>query len=421
MNITKTIICCFLFFGITATSNAQLWKKLKKKAQDKIEQKIEEKVDKETDKVIDKTFDGKKEKTAPKIIQSTEVPKFVAGSGILKLYNHGFEYITEDIAVSVYGKFNKNNLSNAVKKYNSDKIIAPVDAFPNGYALAFNGSGYLNTKEGQITIHHADSTKVVFSLKGTWNTTDGDKTVAGSYINLNVSEIVDKRFKNNNDFVYKKKSNTSNSNTNTNPTSINNNSNTINTDITIPSTFSFNSSLEVKMTSNDGSTANLEFLLGSYDNIYAMSIASTEMGEGGKIYNVVTPKSVTMFMDVGGMKIKKTVAQDQASPVSFDDKMPANSEDLKKTGATKSILGYTCYEYKYANEKNAISVWATKNFPANHKNITMLGMGRAGVVDGFVLEIDYKADNESAKMKVVKFNKNKNVTINTSEYKSMGF
>ena len=160
MKITKILFCCLFFFGITATSNAQFWKKLKKK----VEQKVEEKIDKETDKVIDNTLNGKKKKEEPKIVQSTKMPKLTGSLGVLKLYNHGFEYVTEDIAISVYGKFDKNNLSNAVKTYNSDKIIAPVDAFPEGYALAFNGAGYLNTKQGQVIIHHADSTKVVFSL-----------------------------------------------------------------------------------------------------------------------------------------------------------------------------------------------------------------------------------------------------------------
>jgi hypothetical protein len=51
----------------------------------------------------------------------------------------------------------------------------------------------------------------------------------------------------------------------------------------------------------------------------------------------------------------------------------------------------------------------------------MLGIGKIGVVEGFVLEVDYKNGNETANMKVVKYNRNKNVTINTNEYKSMGF
>ena len=62
----KKILCCVLFFGIVATSNAQLWKKLKKKAQEKIskaEDKLLDKLDKKTDKVIDSTLNGKSKNT----------------------------------------------------------------------------------------------------------------------------------------------------------------------------------------------------------------------------------------------------------------------------------------------------------------------------------------------------------------------
>ena len=419
MKTIKIALICLFLFGINNSTNAQFWKKLKKKVQDKVEKKIEDKIDKETDKAIDKTLDGKKEKKKkePKIIQSNELPKFVGGTGILKLYNHGYEYVTKDVGVSVYGKFTKSNLSNSVKTYNQDRVIKPVDAYPEGYALAFNGGGYLNPKEGQIIIHHADSTKVVFSVKGTWSTIDGDKLVNGSYISLNVSEIVDKRIVEKSSKKIIKNKNTSSDKYSNN--TFNNNSNKTST--AIPNSFSFTSSLEVKMTTNDGSSADMEFLLGNYSNIYAMSIASKEMGEGGKVYNVVTPKNITMFISVSGMKMKKTVPQNQFSQTNFSDKVPTNPDHLKKTGATKSILGFTCYEYKYTNEGGYVSVWATKNFPANATNITMLGMREGGPIEGFVLEIDMKSKNETANMKAVKYNRNKNVTINTNEYKSMGF
>lgn len=414
MKTTKTILCCLLFFGVTATSNAQFWKKLKKK----VEQKVEEKIDKETDKAIDNALNGSSQKEESKIIQSIELPKFTGGSGILKMYSYGYEYMTQDIAISVYGKFNKTNLSNSIKTYKQDRVIKPVDAYPEGYALAFNGSGFLNPHNGQITIHHADTTKVVFSIKGTWNTIDGNVPVNGAYISLNVNEIVDKRVKENTSEIKNKNVTTTNNSSNT---SNNNKINTNTKEIKIPNVFSFSSSLEVKMSSNDGASANLEFLLGGYSDIYAMSIASAEMGESGKVYNVVTPKNITMFMDVAGMKMKKTVPQKQFSNANLSDKVPTNPNDLKKTGATKTILGYICYEYKYVNDGGYVSVWATKDFPAKNTNITMLGMREGGFIEGFVLEIDMKSKNETANMKAIKFNKNKSVTINTSEYKSMGF
>ena len=418
MKLIKSLLFCFFFIATSFSVNAQFWKKLKKKVQNKVEQKLENKIDKETDKVIDETLDGKKKVEEPKIVASNKKPKLKGDTGVLKLYNFGIEYVTTDVTVSVYGKFDENNLSNAVKTYNSDKIIAPVDAYPIGYALAFNGAGYLNTKDGQIIIHHADSKKIVFSLKGTWNTREGDKPIEGSYTSLNISEIVDKRFANTSSEEKNKNSVSKNSSKSSDTdTSFESNS----AAIRIPNTFSFSSSLEVKMTSSDGSAVDMEFLTGNYEDIYAMSIASAEMGEEGKMYNVVTPKSITMFMDVGGMKMKKSVAQDAYSQTGFDDKIPADSRDLKKTGATKSILGYSCYEYKHAYEEISVSVWATNNFPASNKNMSLLGIGKVGVVEGFVLEVNYKNGNETANMKVVKYNKNKAVTINTNEYKSLGF
>lgn len=420
MKLIKTLLCCFFLLGISQTSNAQFWKKLKKKAQEKIsktEDKIIDKLDKKTDKKIDDTIDGKK-KNEKKIVQSNELPKLIGGSGYLKLYSHGYEYISKDITVSVYGSFTKTNLSKSVKTYNQDRIIKPIDAFPEGYALAYNGGGFLNPQNAQIIIHHADSTNVVFSVKGTWNTVnDPKKPISGSFVKLNVAEIIDKRIKKKDDFVYKKKQNTTNSDSNNAIYNSNKNA----TNVSIPDSFSFTSSLEIKMTSSDGSSADLEFLLGNYSNIYAMSIAAKEMGNGGKVYNVVTPKSITMFMDVAGMKMKKTVSQDQMSQANFGDKVPNNPEELKKTGATKTILGYTCYEYKHTNDGGYVSVWATKDFPMQATKINMLGMRQNGPIEGFVLEIDMKSRNESGNMKAIKFNRNKNVTINTKEYKSMGF
>ena len=51
----------------------------------------------------------------------------------------------------------------------------------------------------------------------------------------------------------------------------------------------------------------------------------------------------------------------------------------------------------------------------------MLGMKDSGPFEGFVLELNFNATNENGSVKVVKINSNKKLTINTKEYKSMGF
>ena len=189
----------------------------------------------------------------------------------------------------------------------------------------------------------------------------------------------------------------------------------------MPTSYVFTSSLKVKISSEDGSSAEMEFHLGNYKDIYAMSLVSSELDETGKIYNVITPKTITMFMNVSGMKMRKTVVQDQFANVNFSDKVPKSPDNLKKTGATKNILGFTCNEYKYSNEKGYVSIWATKNFPISGTYITMLGIRENSPVEGFILEINSKSDNEKVKLEATQFNKNKRITIKTNEYKSMGF
>lgn len=405
----KIIALCVFLMGISSSANAQLWKKLKKKLEKKVSQKVEDKIDKETDKTIDDVLNGKPKKKEPQIKQSVELPKFVGGQAVLKFSKNGYEYITEDIAISVYGSFTTENISKSVKTYNESKIIAPVDAYPEGYALAYNASGFLNTKNGEITIHHADAKKIVFSLKGTWNTTEGNKPISASFVNLQVSEVFDKR-----------ENNTSTENNPISDLPIFDNKED-NLDPKIPDTFLFTSSLEVQITSNGKNSAKMEFLIGQYSTTYGMAITSPDMGETNKIYNVITPETITIFMEVGGMKIKKSASEKQYSKADFSDKAPTNPADLKKTGATKSILGYTCYEYKYTNQADYTSIWVTKEFPIKETYINMLGMSKNNDLEGFVLEMDIKSGKDTANMKAVKFNEKKKITINPNEYKSLGF
>ncbi|WP_298763040.1 DUF4412 domain-containing protein [uncultured Polaribacter sp.] len=194
-----------------------------------------------------------------------------------------------------------------------------------------------------------------------------------------------------------------------------------NAKIKIPKTFSFTASLEVKISNNGETEADMEFLIGQYPDIYGLSIASKDMGDGNKVYNVFTPETITMFMEVNGMKIKKSASQKQFSKTDFSDKVPTNANDFKKTGASKSILGYTCYEYKYINQTDSSSIWVTQDFPVKETYIGMLGMGKNNGLGGFVLEVTLKSGKDTTNMRAVKFNEKKNITINTNEYNSLGF
>ena len=188
----------------------------------------------------------------------------------------------------------------------------------------------------------------------------------------------------------------------------------------IPNTFSFDKSLEIEITSNNTDAVKMEFLFGNRNDVYAISINEDQMGNQGTMYNVITPTSATLFMNMSGMKIKKSIPLDQFSDTNYADNISQNKDSLQKTGATKTILGYNCEEYKYVNEKGYVAIWVTKDFPVETANIPMLGMSENSLVDGFVLELNTKSGKEFAKVAVVKFNLNKKVTIDTKTYKSMG-
>ena len=418
----KRILLFFTIYLITTTAtNAQIWKKIQKKLEKKVEQKVEEKIDKESDKLIDSTLYGKRKK---KEIPSSEIPKFTSETGILKFYTHGYEYVTKDINISVYGNFSTKILSTSIKTYNADKIIAPVDAFPEGYALVTNDDGFLNSKDGQLQIHMADSTKIVYSLKGTWNTIEGNKPVSASFVTLSVADIVDERKK-----TKKRNDSKKDVSKNENYTITNNDKEYINTKVSptvdIPSTFSFSKNMSVKITDDRGDSHTVDFLIGDYPDIYGISVATKEMKGQGKVIMVMTPKSSTAFMDVAGMKMKRTTSLEQIRAADISKNLPKDGDfEYQKTGNTKTILGYTCEEYKvdysYTNESGSASFWMSKDFPVQYKAWPMLGMSMNNPnFSGFVLELNSTHNGQNWTMKVTDMS-DINTTINTNDFRSMG-
>ncbi len=128
-------------------------------------------------------------------------------------------------------------------------------------------------------------------------------------------------------------------------------------------------------------------------------------------------------------KIKKRIeskAEDKVlekvDDLNFDntDKLPNKEGDFVKTGNTKNILGYLCSEYLYKHERGSARVWVTKKFPIKSNYAPLLGMTKNSKIKGFVLELDYESNSgEKAMVKVTKIEKDKNVKINSANYKSM--
>jgi hypothetical protein len=198
-----------------------------------------------------------------------------------------------------------------------------------------------------------------------------------------------------------------------------NNKKTANTTENNKSTYTFNQSITIEVEADGNEKAQLDFLFDSTNpNVVCMKLNAGEDAAGGEVYAVITPTASTMFMNMPGMKIKKEVSKEEMGSLDYTDKVPKKS-DLVKTGKTKKILGYTCYEYVYENDGGKVHAWVTNNFPIQGKFIPILGMQENGAFDGFVLELLFEGNNEKSAIKVIKIDTSTKIKIDPNSYTSM--
>ncbi len=95
---------------------------------------------------------------------------------------------------------------------------------------------------------------------------------------------------------------------------------------------------------------------------------------------------------------------------------------LKKTGKTKSILGYKCEEYIYNDEDVSSTFWITKEVSWNNKdlmsNIFSASIYSYGTPNGFLMESISinKETGEKNIYTITDINKNANKTFDVSQY-----
>lgn len=191
----------------------------------------------------------------------------------------------------------------------------------------------------------------------------------------------------------------------------------------LPNTsYHFNTGLTISMNSNSSKDAvTIEvYFSEKHADVICMSLAENEKMKNQKIYSIISPTETITLMNSGGMKIRMDELQSMV-PKMTQQEIP---EDIKihKTGKTKNILGYSCQEHQYQEEKNHSTtfVYATKeSVPVSSKYIPMLGMQSKNNMDGFVMRIENITGKHSTSIEVIKFLENINLTLKPSEYKAM--
>jgi hypothetical protein len=103
------------------------------------------------------------------------------------------------------------------------------------------------------------------------------------------------------------------------------------------------------------------------------------------------------------------------------------NQNLKKTGRTKKIAGYSCDEYAYEDEESTGTAWMTNDLPAElwakMFSANVIAASNVGYYGGFVMEMEQqdKETDEKVIMQVKEVNENQPKSFTTKGYQLISF
>jgi len=142
----------------------------------------------------------------------------------------------------------------------------------------------------------------------------------------------------------------------------------------------------------------------------------------------------TKTAETGGMALVMSLPdmEDLEEFSDSDDLEDYSSENTKirKTGKTKTILGYSCDNYIIEDDETITDAWVTTSLPFNQyqafnymqaSNPKAQSGGLAGIPNGFLMEAEstHKKDKMKSVIKMLEVNPNKRTSFSTKGYNVM--
>lgn len=211
-------------------------------------------------------------------------------------------------------------------------------------------------------------------------------------------------------------------------------------DVDMEEAYSFDRSIEmsVQMIDKKGKeeyNQNLEMLFAENETYIGILTTMSEEGASGegKIIMDMENKQMVTLMDSQGMKIAMAIDLTGAIEDANEETESTDNfmTDLKKTGRSKEILGYTCYEYAGEDEDSTYEFWTADEDMMNIYG-AFAAMQTANKKNGAATADNYpqgmmmesttvnKKSGDKNIMRVTKVNMNKSQTISTVGYQPMG-
>lgn len=211
-------------------------------------------------------------------------------------------------------------------------------------------------------------------------------------------------------------------------------------DLPIEANYEFNTNVvyEMENVSKDESTViDYGMWFSKNENYMATEIKSIESKEKNQqdmpsnMFTVLDEKNKTMVVFMEDQKMAQLVSMESIKDIAIEENEKINTDltDLKKSGRTKKILGYTCEEYVLEDADNKFSIWTTDELELTRKNMFFnlgesLGSNNFKNIpkgaSGLMMEMHYEdvLNGESGKMIAKEINKQLK-SINSSEYQYM--
>jgi|WetSurMetagenome_2_1015567.scaffolds.fasta_scaffold140340_2 hypothetical protein len=203
------------------------------------------------------------------------------------------------------------------------------------------------------------------------------------------------------------------------------------TPVKIETSYSFTSNIKMEIETFDkkGKSTNkglYNTFFNDSNDAFAYEVVDQEKRDDQKgmfIFDQKNMASIMLSEDKGEKKgIATGLNLNQASPDSAKIDANVPNGKVKRTGNSKRILGYSCDEYLYQDEKYNTSLWVTKDkvwrtgnlYGSIYKNPAMMN----GMPNGFVMEADTKdlQTSELSVMKVIEINEKVNKKFDLSAY-----
>ena len=186
--------------------------------------------------------------------------------------------------------------------------------------------------------------------------------------------------------------------------------------VDVAESFEFNSSIDIVVTTTDkkgkASTMNMTMLFPDNEDYFGMEVGSQDSKDEQippmkMIYDFKNKQMITM-MNNGGQKMGMVMSIDEEQLAKWADDEDGDIDEIpewKKTGKTKTILGYDCEQYVFTSNDGGGEAWVADDDDL-HIGYAMNAMANAQkkdknsdneYPDGAILEMNFNG-NDGEKM-----------------------